>query len=41
LSPWGQVLAVRPEGEGVLLAEIDTDRVREVRARSPPLRTGG
>jgi predicted amidohydrolase len=35
VDPWGQVLAVRPEGEGVLLAEIDTDRVREVRASLP------
>jgi nitrilase len=35
VDPWGQVLAVRPEGEGVLLAEIDTDRVQEVRASLP------
>jgi deaminated glutathione amidase len=35
VDPWGQVLAVRPEGEGVLLAEMDTERVREVRASLP------
>jgi predicted amidohydrolase len=35
VDPWGQVLAVRPEGEGVLLAEIDTGRVQEVRASLP------
>ena len=35
VDPWGQVLAVRPEGEGVLLAEIDTERVQEVRASLP------
>jgi nitrilase len=37
VDPWGQVLAVRPEGEGVLLAQIDTDRVREVRASLPAI----
>jgi len=37
VDPWGQVLAVRPEGEGVLLAEIDTDRVQEVRASLPAI----
>jgi len=31
VDPWGEVLAVRPEGEGVVLAEIDLDRVQEVR----------
>jgi len=35
VDPWGQVLAVRPEGEGVVLAEMDTERVREVRASLP------
>ena len=31
VDPWGVVLGVRPEGEGVVLAEIDLDRVQEVR----------
>ena len=31
VDPWGEVLGVRPEGEGVLLAEIDLDRVQQVR----------
>jgi nitrilase len=35
VDPWGQVLAVRPEGEGVVLAEMDTERVSEVRAALP------
>jgi predicted amidohydrolase len=35
VDPWGQVLAVRPEGEGVVLAEMDTGRVQEVRASLP------
>jgi predicted amidohydrolase len=33
VDPWGEVLGVRPEGEGVLLAEIDLDRVQEIRRR--------
>ena len=37
VDPWGEVLAVRPEGEGVVLAEIDTDRIREVRRSLPAL----
>jgi deaminated glutathione amidase len=37
VDPWGEVLAVRPEGEGMVLAEIDTDRIREVRASLPAL----
>lgn len=37
VDPWGEVLAVRPEGEGVVAAEIDTDKIREVRAALPAL----
>ena len=37
VDPWGQVLAVRPEGEGVVLAEMDTERVQEVRASLPAI----
>lgn len=37
VDPWGDVLALRPEGEGVVAAEIDTDRIREVRAALPAL----
>ena len=33
VDPWGEVLGVRPEGEGVLLAEIDLDRLQEIRRR--------
>ena len=31
VDPWGEVLGVRAEGEGVLLAEIDLERIRQVR----------
>ncbi len=37
VDPWGEVLAVRPEGEGVVLAEIDIDRIQEVRRSLPAL----
>jgi nitrilase len=37
VDPWGEVLAVRPEGEGLVLAEIDSDRIRQVRAELPAL----
>jgi deaminated glutathione amidase len=35
VDPWGEVLAVRPEGEGVVLAEIDPERIKSVRASLP------
>jgi nitrilase len=37
VDPWGEVLALRPEGEGVVAAEIDSDKIREVRAALPAL----
>lgn len=37
VDPWGEVLAVRPEGEGVVLGEIDSARIAEVRASLPAL----
>jgi deaminated glutathione amidase len=33
VDPWGEVIAQRAEGEGVVLAEIDTERLQEVRRR--------
>jgi predicted amidohydrolase len=33
VDPWGEVLALREEGEGVVLAEIDPDRIKDVRRR--------
>ena len=37
VDPWGEVLAARPEGEAVVSAELDTERIREVRAALPAL----
>lgn len=37
VDPWGEVLAVRPEGAGVVLAEIDAARVDAVRQQLPAL----
>lgn len=35
VDPWGEVVGERAEGEGIVLAEIDLERVREVRAALP------
>lgn len=35
VDPWGEILASQAEGEGVVLAEVDTERLREVRAALP------
>jgi len=37
VDPWGEIVAVRPEGEGVVLADIDPEKIREVRASLPAL----
>ena len=37
IDPWGQVLAVQPEGEGVVLAELDLERIVAVRTQLPAL----
>ena len=35
VDPWGEILASQPEGEGVVLAEMDLARIREVQASLP------
>ena len=37
IDPWGEVLAMRAEGEGVVLADMETERIEQVRARLPAL----
>ena len=37
VDPWGEVLASRGEGEGVVLAELDAGRLAEVRQSLPAL----
>ncbi len=37
VSPWGEVLAQQPQGEGVVLAEVDPARVQLVRQQLPAL----
>ena len=38
VDPWGDVLDVLPEGEGVVTADIDTGRLGSVRSRLPALK---
>jgi nitrilase len=33
VDPWGEILAQREEGEGVVLAELDLERIQDVRRR--------
>ncbi len=37
VDPWGEVLAVHDEGEGVVLAEVDATRIAQVRRQLPAL----
>jgi nitrilase len=37
VDPWGEVLAVQAEGEGVVMAELDRDRLAAVRRQLPAL----
>jgi predicted amidohydrolase len=37
VDPWGEVVAVRPEGEGVVVAEIDVAKIAAVRKQLPAL----
>jgi predicted amidohydrolase len=37
IDPWGEILAVIPDGPGIVLAEIDLDYLKKVRAELPAL----
>lgn len=38
VDPWGEVCVVLPEGEGVVVADLDTERTAQVRESLPALR---
>ena len=38
VGPWGEVIDVLPEGEGFVLAEVDLERIAQVRSQLPALR---
>ena len=38
IDPWGEVVARRDKGEGLVLGEVDPARIAEVRASLPALR---
>ena len=38
IDPWGVVLAQAPDGEGIAVADLDFDRLAEIRERLPALR---
>jgi len=37
VNPWGEVVAEKPEGTGLLMAELDLSQVRQARAKLPSL----
>ncbi len=37
IDPWGEILDVLPEGEGIVIADLDTTRLQSVRTRLPAL----
>lgn len=37
VDPWGEVVAVQAEGEGVVMAELDPARIASVRRQLPAL----
>jgi nitrilase len=37
VDPWGEIVAVRAEGEGVVVAEVDPARIAQVRQQLPAL----
>ena len=37
INPWGEVMDVKESGEGIVLAEIDTERLKSIRRKFPAL----
>ena len=38
IDPWGEIIALLPEGEGVVIGELDPTRIAEVRENLPALK---
>ena len=38
IDPWGEILDILPEGEGIVIADLDTTRLQSVRTRLPALK---
>ncbi len=38
INPWGEVVDVLPEGEGIVIGDIDVDNMMEIRERLPALK---
>ncbi len=38
VDPWGEILADLPEGEGIVVGEVDPRKIAEVRGKLPALR---
>lgn len=38
IDPWGEILDVLPEGEGIVIADLDAARLQSVRTRLPALK---
>ena len=37
IDPWGDIIEVLPEGEGIVMAQLDPHRLNSVRSRLPAL----
>ena len=37
IDPWGEIIAELPDGDGIVVADIDPERVRQVRRELPSL----
>ena len=38
IDPWGEIVALLPEGEGVVVGDVDPERIAEVRKNLPALK---
>ena len=38
INPWGEIVSVLPEGEGIVCGDIDLESLNEIRERLPALK---